>query len=262
VNRLMESALKKYVPRAVKRASLAFELEDVRRALTERFISKYGNFVQSGPFQGMELPTQFCWSDGDRLPKLIGSYEAELHPGLIEVTQREYAVALNIGCAEGYYAVGVARLMQSKVPVIAFDISETAQAICAKAGEINRVTDRLKVAGLCSHETLNQTLHRGRRSLVIIDCEGAELELLRPDLIPGLLTSDLLIECHDWVSRGLTDELRERFSPTHAIELITEGSRGVQNSPFLKELNSFERALAVCEFRPELMHWLFCTAKV
>src|ERR1700678_3778268 len=76
VKRLMKSALQKYVPQAVKRASLAFDLQDMRRDLTERFISTYGNFVQSGPFQGMELPTQFCWSDGDRLPKLIGSYEA------------------------------------------------------------------------------------------------------------------------------------------------------------------------------------------
>jgi hypothetical protein len=258
---LMKSALRKCVPEPVKRAFLDYALHELRENITERYIMKYGNFVQSGPFSGMELPTQFCWGDGDRLPKLIGSYEAELHPSLLEAARRDYGIVVDIGCAEGYYAVGLARLIRSTAPVMAFDISEVAQGICAKAGEMNHVSHRLKIAGLCSVEALDQMVPSGERSLVVIDCEGAELDILRPDVIPGLRTSDLLIECRDWVSADLTDMLHQRFSITHIVEQITEGPRQICDFPFLKELNGFERALAVCEFRPRLMHWLFCTAK-
>ncbi len=257
---LVKTALRNYVPRVVKRASLDFGLFEVRQALLERYLSQYGNLVQSGPFQGMELPANSSRDGGARLQKLIGCYEAELHPLLLQVARRSYKIALNIGCAEGYYAIGIARLLLSRAPVFAFDIGKAAQRICGEAAQRNEVAERVKVGGLCTIDTIDQLLRFEERSLIIIDCEGAELQLLRPDIIPGLRASDLIIECHDWVSPGLTEELQQRFASTHNVEVVVEGPRDVRDFPFLAELNGLERAVAICEFRPRLMHWLFCTA--
>jgi hypothetical protein len=59
-----------------------FGVELQREEMTNLLVGQTGNIVQSGPFTGMELPTESVWGDGDRLPKLLGSYEAELHPWL------------------------------------------------------------------------------------------------------------------------------------------------------------------------------------
>jgi hypothetical protein len=40
------------------------------------------------------------------IPKIIGSYECELHPAIEEIIVNNYAEVWDVGCAEGYYAVG------------------------------------------------------------------------------------------------------------------------------------------------------------
>jgi hypothetical protein len=64
--------------------------------------------VESGPFAGMKYLPGFC--EGI-LPKLLGSYEQELWPALHSIASLPIQAVINIGCAEGYYAVGLARLL-------------------------------------------------------------------------------------------------------------------------------------------------------
>lgn len=235
-------------------------LDSYRRELTQRFLAQYGHVIQTGVFRGMALPEEASWGDGDKLPKLLGSYEMELHPVLENAFAQDYSLVLNIGCAEGYYAVGAARRLAS-ARVCAFDVSDTARRVCAKSAEINGAADRLEVYGRCCAETLEHLLTPGAKCLLIIDCEGAEIQLLKPDLVPALSLADMLIECHDFVNRRLTKRLCERFAQTHEIEWIREGARPAAIHPFLQRLTGFERALAMCEFRPEPMHWLFCSSR-
>ena len=260
MKRLVKTALRNYVPRAVKCASLQLGLFDIRQGLLERYTGQHGNIVQAGPFQGMELPVHTSWDSASRLQKLIGCYEGELHPTLLQVARRSYKLVLNVGCGEGYYAVGMALFLMSQAPIFAFDGDKIAQRLCLRTAEQNQVAHRLTIGGSCSIDRLDQLLRLRERSLVVVDSEGAELDLLRPDIVPGLHASDLIIECHDWAQAGLTAELQRRFSPTHNVDLITEGPRDVRDFPFLGELTGMERAIATCEFRPRLTHWLFCTA--
>jgi len=44
--------------------------------------------------------------------KLLGFYEQPLQPYIEQVIQTGYPTIINIGCAEGYYAVGLAHLDQ------------------------------------------------------------------------------------------------------------------------------------------------------
>src|SRR5918997_1281919 len=68
--------------------------------------------VQAGPFRGMRYSPRLTASDTllshTLLPKLVGCYEVELHDTLAAVFKRKYRQVINIGCAEGYYAVGLA----------------------------------------------------------------------------------------------------------------------------------------------------------
>ena len=72
------------------------------------FNTQKGN-VLSGPFAGMAMLPESSWGDGDLAPKLLGCYEAELHPAIAKAISRKPKNIVNIGCAEGYYAVGMAR---------------------------------------------------------------------------------------------------------------------------------------------------------
>lgn len=212
-------------------------------------------FVVSGPFENMKLPEQHSWGSGDVVPKSLGCYEAELHGAVETAIGRNPDLVINVGCAEGYYAVGLARRLPAAT-VHAFDIDARAQAVCALAAEANGVGRRVVTAGECTADRLCELAASARRPLIVMDCEGAETALLPEAAMPRLAHADILLECHDFIDRAITPTLRGRLMPTHAIDLIVEGARNPAAFEFMQPLSTLDRWLAVCEFRPETMHWL------
>ena len=84
--------------------------------------------VRNGPFRGMRYPERA--SVGSALvPKLLGSYERELQPVLEDILAREHSEIVDIGCAEGYYAVGLA-LRLPAARVFAYDTNVMAIDLC------------------------------------------------------------------------------------------------------------------------------------
>src|SRR5207253_2384293 len=99
-----------------------------RRDLLTHFLARaHGLVVENGPFAGMKYLDRV--EHGDLPPKLIGCYEAELHEVILCIAGRPYQRVVNVGCGEGYYAVGLARLLPA-ARVYAFDLSEVARALC------------------------------------------------------------------------------------------------------------------------------------
>ncbi len=77
--------------------------------LAARIASRHGWVVQGGPFAGMAYLHRSL--DGPLPPRLLGCYEAELHGALERILGTRYDTVVDIGCAEGYYAVGLALKM-------------------------------------------------------------------------------------------------------------------------------------------------------
>lgn len=216
-----------------------------------------GRTVQAGPFAGMKLPTASSWGDGDRVTKLLGLYECNLYPLIERARTRAPRTVINVGCAEGFFAVGLARLLP-EAKVYAFDLDPAAVRVCRQAAEDNGVGDRVEVAGECDAETLGRLLSPQSRALVFMDCEGAEAALLDPAKAPGLAGADILVECHDFVDRTITATLRRRFEDTHVVETVAQGGRDPHIIPQLASWQELDRWLMVDEGRPESMHWLAC----
>jgi hypothetical protein len=219
-----------------------------------------GNVVQSGPFQGMILPDTVSWGDGDLAPKALGCYEAELHPAIERTIAADPLVVINIGCAEGYYAIGLARRLPG-ARVHAFDIAEKAQEVCVATARRNGVDAQVTVGGMCTADMLAE-LADGAPSLVVMDCEGGELDLVTARSLPALAHSTLLIECHDFIGKPILPTLTERLAESHAVEVVREGARDPNAYPILRGLGSHDRWLSVCEFRPVTMSWLIATPLV
>jgi len=242
-------------PRTYRRSQEAltrYRLKLVSRSLARQ----HGFVVLSGPFEGMKYLSEAVCSS--LTPKLLGSYEAELHDALNEIIATDYDSVVDIGCAEGFYAVGLAmRLPNAKV--YAFDIDAHARELCKTLAEQNGVSARVSVAGECDHKGL-QVL-TGSRVLVVCDCEGCELGLLDPELVPGLKESDLLVELHDMVDPSITPTLMSRFRPTHDITLIDATERDPSQFADLKKFSPATQRTAVAEFRDAQMQWAYMRAK-
>ena len=212
------------------------------RTMLDNFISDFGLVVQNGPFRGLKYLPESTGSS--LLPKLLGTYEAALHPVLASVLQRPYDNVINIGCAEGYYAVGLAQRLPG-VPVIAFDTNPRAREMCARLADLNGVTNQLTILGECTPEVLAGFI--GNRSLIICDCEGYEAELLDPDLMEGLNRCDLIVELHPLINAAIPDLFEGRFKQSHKSSLVHAKREG--NYQELKVFKWFDRRLATYEER-------------
>lgn len=237
-----------------------------RQDLLAAFVEQYGWTVQAGLFAGMVVPGRACWGDGDLLPKLLGCYEAELHPSLASFVEAKPDLVIpdlviNVGAAEGYYAVGLARLLPDAF-VHAFDSAPAATDICREAARLNGVESRMSIAGGCTPELLQLLLPRAHHPLLVCDCEGYEQELIDLRKVPALGGTTIVAECHDFIDASITQTLAERLGATHQLYAVREGARDPNSLAFLQPLNSLDRWLAVCEYRPCTMHWLVAQPKV
>ena len=145
--------------------------------LAEYVFSETLGVVQSGPFRGMKIPREVSWGQGDVIPKLLGlgTYEQELIPAIYKAIRRKPAVVYNVGCAEGYYAVGLARALP-EATVAAFDTGVI--SVCLKAQAMNDVGRRFSTGGEFKSSRINEWNVTPYRSLVVMDVEGAEISLI------------------------------------------------------------------------------------
>jgi trans-aconitate methyltransferase len=164
---------------------------------------------------------------------------------------------VDVGCAEGYYAVGMALRLPNAV-VHAFDVDPKAQQLCAEVARLNGVSDRVHVASLCTPQDLQALLVP--RALVILDIEGSELELLQPDLASRLAEAVILVELHDFVDPSISGTIKDRFSASHTIDAVVDArTEPVVDWPALVGLSRRDRAKAMDEQRPVLpypMQWM------
>lgn len=224
--------------------------------LANTYIQHHGAKVMYGPFAGMDYVGQA--SEGPLMPRLMGTYEQELHPHLARFREEGVDCVIDVGCAEGYYAVGLARAWP-EVTVYAYDIDASARERCEDMARRNGVSDRVIVGP--EFKPTDFEAFADRKPLVIMDVEGAELDLLRPDLSPALAGMRLIVETHDVFRKGALKTVRERFSPTHDIERVDLGLRDVPLPAWLQALPPLDHVLSVWEWRLQPTPWLVMRPK-
>jgi hypothetical protein len=201
------------------------------------------------------MAEEHSWADGDRGSKLLGLYEKELEPALNDVVCTEPDVVINIGCAEGYYALGLARLLPN-AKVFAFDIDQRAQEICECGRQLNKLDGTFEVRGYCSAQELQDLTQNSKRPFALIDCEGGERDLLLSGSY-DFANTRMIVECHDFIDPNITYELMKKFAKTHAIEMIEQGGKNPFTSEVTRGWAEEDLWLVFSERRPERMHWLY-----
>jgi FkbM family methyltransferase len=277
---MIASILRKIIPAGLRPIRY---LENLTRART-------GGAVRQGPFIGMRYINRSVGSAF--IPKLLGIYERELNEYIELSCALQFPLIVDIGAAEGYYAVGMAR-WNPGARVIAFEMEAHGRAALREMAGLNGVEvieagsrereagggngrdqrsdqsweqkSRVELHGKCEFGNLQATLASAARSLVICDVEGYEEILLVPEKIPALARATLLVEIHDCFRPGLTELIAERFAPTHHVQRIWAESRAQTDFPFTsigtRLMPSRYLDWAVSEWRPTRMSWLWLRPK-
>jgi hypothetical protein len=215
-----------------------------------------GGCVHSGPFVGMKY-IQDSWFGG-YIPKLLGVYERELHGALEAAIARKPDLIVDVGAAEGYYAVGLCRRVPG-AKHIAFEMGKEARVMMAELARLNGC--QIDIRGECDPEKLEAALAGSENPLAVIDVESYEKVLVDPEKVPSLRRAMMLVELHPGRAPGIFELLNERFGQTHQIQRIWGEDRDPSEYPFdslvMRMLPARHRAWALDEGRGVKMSWLW-----
>jgi tRNA G37 N-methylase Trm5 len=242
---------------------LRFERSKYEHILSEQRLQKHfaEPVVRSGYFAGLKY-TGFVSIGSALFPKLSGTYESELTSVFKNFEKNDYKQIIDVGCAEGYYAVGLA-LKHKDAVVFAFDIDADAQKICKEMAAYNGVGERVVVGGECTSEWLENT-DTSVRKLFICDCEGFERYLFTSSTIPALVNCDLIIELHPMHQPDVKEYLEELFKETHTIDFVTsydDRRKMFDLDAAYSQMPLLDRARLVQEGRPFCMDWMILSSK-
>lgn len=208
----------------------------------------------SGPFKGMRYVDRSIGST--YFPKVLGTYEMELNPVWEELFSGKHDVFIDIGAAEGYFAVGVA--LRTSWPVIAFEADPMTPL--PQLAALNGVKDRIRLHPACDLQDLTDAIGGSARPLLLVDIEGSELLLLDPHYIPSLMRATLIVEVHDCFIPGTGQRLIERFQATHAIKRVDARKRTPSDFPLPLPSLPFDPSQYTLPYmdekRPAGMYWL------
>lgn len=230
--------------------------------LTQLARRRTGSVVLQGPFAGMRY---IQVSQGSAyIPKLLGIYERELAHLVELLIARRPRLLIDVGAAEGYYAVGLARRLPD-AQVVAYEMEPRGQLALQEMVSLNGVAGRVQVLGKCEPKDLVSAIGTESSVAIICDVEGYEEKLLDPTVVSALARADIMVELHDFLVPEITETLKRRFAVTHEIQLVWQEPRTRSEFPW----RTFGTALlpksyldwAVSEWRPVRMAWLWMTPK-
>ncbi|MCI5150591.1 MAG: methyltransferase domain-containing protein [Candidatus Electrothrix sp. MAN1_4] len=218
------------------------------------FNSEY--IVQNGPFRGMKYIKNS--SGSALLPKILGSYEEPIHSWVENIIKTSvYTKILDIGCAEGYYAVGFAQACP-KADVIAYDLDQNAIVLCQELALLNKVSN-ITFKTNCDHLELNKQCVQN--TLIFCDIEGTESYLLDIDKAEGLKQVDLIVESHDCFVPEVSDLLIDRFYNSHTIHIVVDYPFRIEKYSTPNPATQAELLELFDEKRPKFMKFLFLKSK-
>lgn len=230
---------------------------DLRRRMgvteaAERLLAGQAPTVQAGPFAGMTYPPGRLGDIDAAVAKLLGVYELEIAWVFERALRSNLCTFIDIGCADGYYAVGMAYASPTTT-IFAYDLASSARSLCAETAAVSAVGERVRIGKRFAVNLLASLPVDG--ALVLCDIEGGEVELLDSAAAAALSSCVVVVEVHEdkWPDAGT--RLRNAFMATHDPLLVAQQPRRVAPEP-LSGWSASERSLALSEFRGGRLHWL------
>ena len=213
--------------------------------------------IQDGPFRGMKYKCDSIWSS--RYPKLIGSYEFELHAIVRYLLKKKFDTMINVGAAEGYYAVGWSLACETSTIIAVDPLAESQRELMSLAKQ-NNVQDRITIKKWVSNSRLSAWI-KGE-TLILMDCEGSEIGYLNPGQCKSLRNTDILVEIHDFDEHPyIGKKLVDRFSSSHRINYIYQKEREQTDFQIVADYDLNTQKYLLDEHRPKSIYWIYFESK-
>ncbi len=258
---LREQGIQKFLCRSYDYIRFKRAINFRRKQLAIQIAELHDWEVAYGPFKGMKISRSNWWGQTDLASKILGFYEYEVLETLTSIDKARYKNFIDLGAADGYYAVGMihAKLFDK---AICFEMSDQGRQVIQKNVMLNDLSEAICILGYAdeSFDSLIPDIQLSE-SVVLIDIEGAEFNLLTSNLIDKLKNSFLLIELHEFMVRDGESQLLwliERLKKCFHINWLTTGSRNLSQFKDLEEFNDTDRWLLCSEGRTKLQKWLVC----
>ncbi|MDP8908786.1 MAG: hypothetical protein M3N47_06635 [Chloroflexota bacterium] len=222
-------------------------------ALGERLAAASDTTVRGGPFAGLRYPPGRLADVDAPVAKLVGCYEQEIADIFAEALQGGVEVFVDVGSADGYYAVGMAA-RNPRLTTYAYDLSRSARQLCAAVAQLNGVGDRVRLRRRCDAGELSRLPLEG--AVLLCDIEGGEAEFFDPRTIGLLRRARVVVEAHDGAMQGgLGRQVVRAFEHSHVARVIHPQSRQPDDAR-LNGWSASERAIAMTESRRPGDHWV------
>ncbi len=259
--------LNNLINRLIKKRPLLTPIEYYKNYLNQKILETSDSKIISGPYKGTYLINRSHWSKFDYGSKLLGFYEEQIQDLIVDIQKKNnLKLFLNIGCGDGYHALG---LVKNKFfdKSICYDISSEARNILEINIKKNKLYDKFLIRKKANINEIKKDLETNKiqEILFLIDIEGAEFTLFQDEDLDFLKKSFIIIEDHNFLIKE--NKLKENFYSSinkyFNVKLIENGPRNpfkIQND-FFDQLNDDSRYLLLSEGRSQKMRWIFLSPK-
>jgi hypothetical protein len=228
-----------------------------RMQLSNQIDELFSSTVKYGLFTGLRFDNRSSWIPYNRGNMLLGLYENEVVTS-IATSSHSKDYFIDIGAADGYFGLGVLTAKLFKHSYM-FESSLKGQEIILANGVLNHLTNQISVYGKAEFDFLDNIpeLHV-KNSVVLIDIEGAEFNLLNEYTLEKLRYAHLIIELHhEFLIDGLEllEKLRERINKWFKIEILETTSRDLSKIPEISKWSDTDRWILCSEGRPMAPIW-------
>ena len=220
-----------------------------------------GGTVKYGPFTGLKLDKNTWWGKLDLGSQCLGLYEKEILDQIDLIDPNKYKTFIDIGAADGYYAVGMLTSKRAK-KTICFEQEKKGRETILSKWENNGSTGELIIFGEANTKSLSDINPNDlKNSIALIDIEGGEFDFLNFDTLKVLSSCLIFIEIHNWVDnfpKKYASFLKDA-SKFFNIEIINHTDRRTIHLQELRDFTDDNRLLLTSERRPCLMRFLKLT---
>lgn len=192
-------------------------------------------------------------SYGGWYPQIFGAYEYKVQEWLVDrLGESPSPTFWDIGAAEGFYAIGGA---MNNAKVVAWEGERPQRETIRAVASANGVAASIELRGYCTPEELLSSVEKdGAPSIVLMDTEGFETELISKALLERCRQTAFLIElhgesaiqhvCETFAAAGFTGELFDheewgvarwphfRFLPNRIKEALLKERRAPLGNPY------------------------------
>jgi hypothetical protein len=212
--------------------------------------------VKYGPFSGLKFSKDSWW--GLSTTHLIGIYEKEILDSLIE-SSGQYGNFINIGAADGYYAIGVL-VNNTFNKSYCYEISSKGRKMILDNAKLNNVSDRVVINAEAKSDFYNDfSENELKDSVLFVDIEGAEFDFFTNKVLTAFANSLIYIEIHDWFFEDGEKKYKDLLTickNLFKVTFFTTTSRDISVFPEFNEYNDNDRWLLCSEGRERLMTWI------